>query len=167
MLFNLFLVVSVILALVVAAVVAVRCFGRESVNLGRVRIPLVKKMALSGERVLWKDSLLVAAWAVGMLLLTYGASLLYGGIFGDGVSWNSFCDAWQHYDVIHYLRLAELGYSGNVENGQHLTLVFFPLYPWLMRLLHFVIPNYALCGHMISSLPSKEKPSCSGSVTKP
>lgn len=152
MLLNLFLVISVVLTLIVIVVVAVRCFGRDTVKLGRFCIPLTKAIPLPGERVLRKDTLLVAVWSAGTLFLTYGISLLYGGIFGDGVSWDSFCGAWQHYDVIHYLRLAELGYSGNVENGQHLTLVFFPLYPWLMRLLHFIIPNYALCGHIISSL---------------
>lgn len=38
------------------------------------------------------------------------------------------------------------------ENGKPLFVVFFPLYPWLMRLFHLVIPNWAVCGHLVSSL---------------
>ncbi len=152
MLFNLFLVLCCIATAAVLAVLVIRCVGGKRLKFGQIRLSLAKPLALAGETVTKKDSAKVALWALGILFITYGASLLYSGIFKDGVSWQSFCNAWQHYDVIHYLRLAELGYFGNVENGQHLTLVFFPLYPWLMRLLHLLIPNYALCGHIISSL---------------
>ena len=38
----------------------------------------------------------------------------------------------------------------HTEDGKHLFLVFFPLYPWLMRLLHLVIPSWAVCGHLLS-----------------
>ena len=33
----------------------------------------------------------------------------------------------------HYINLAEQGYDGYVENGQHLFLVFYPAYVWLLR----------------------------------
>ncbi|NCE64604.1 hypothetical protein D1159_08390 [Pseudoflavonifractor sp. 524-17] len=59
---------------------------------------------------------------------------------------------WERWDGLHYVRLAELGYGGYVEDGQHLFLVFFPLYVWLIRLLGLVVPNTAAAGLAVSWL---------------
>ena len=56
---------------------------------------------------------------------------------------------WKRWDALHYVNLAELGYSGYMEDGKHLFLVFFPLYPWLMRL---VSANTMAAGLLISFL---------------
>ena len=46
------------------------------------------------------------------------------------------------WDGYHYLNLIENGYAGAIENGQHLFLVFFPLYVWIVRIftLGFINP---------------------------
>ena len=59
---------------------------------------------------------------------------------------------WIRWDAQHYLKLAELGYSGYTEGGQHLFLVFFPLYVWLVRALGLVLPDLTLCGLAVSWL---------------
>ena len=59
---------------------------------------------------------------------------------------------WKRWDALHYVNLAELGYSGYVEDGKHLFLVFFPLYPWLMRLVSAFTGHTMAAGLLISFL---------------
>lgn len=59
---------------------------------------------------------------------------------------------WKRWDALHYMNLAELGYSGYMEDGKHLFLVFFPLYPWLMRLVSALTGNTMAAGLLISFL---------------
>lgn len=148
----LFLIFFMLAVLTVVAVLIARCFGVRTLCLGPRRLALEKPLALEGERFSRRDGLQALLWGLASLCLAYGMSLMYCGIFKDGVSWAGFCRAWQQYDAVHYLGLAEHGYGGYTEGGVPYFLVFFPLYPWLMRLLHLLIPNYALCGHLISSL---------------
>ncbi|MFF8969170.1 glycosyltransferase family 39 protein [Streptomyces sp. NPDC014995] len=62
------------------------------------------------------------------------------------------------WDALWYTRVAELGYGYEVRlpNGDvHSNLAFFPLLPWLERLLHTVTPlSYADAGFMVSLLAS-------------
>jgi Mannosyltransferase (PIG-V) len=62
------------------------------------------------------------------------------------------------WDALWYTRVAELGYGYEVRlpNGDvHSNLAFFPLLPWLERLLHAVTPlSYADAGFAVSLLAS-------------
>ncbi|MEU9311387.1 glycosyltransferase family 39 protein [Streptomyces sp. NPDC048256] len=62
------------------------------------------------------------------------------------------------WDALWYTRVAELGYGFEVRlpNGDvHSNLAFFPLLPWLERLLHAVTPlSYADAGFVVSLLAS-------------
>jgi hypothetical protein len=62
------------------------------------------------------------------------------------------------WDALWYTRVAELGYGYEVRlpNGDvHSNLAFFPLLPWLERLLHAVSPlSYADAGFVVSLLAS-------------
>ncbi|MGW2744363.1 glycosyltransferase family 39 protein [Streptomyces sp. NPDC001450] len=62
------------------------------------------------------------------------------------------------WDSLWYTRVAELGYGYEVRlpNGDvHSNLAFFPLLPWLERLLHAVTPlSYADTGFVVSLLAS-------------
>lgn len=137
--------------LAVLGATAARCLGAERLGRGRRSLPLRLPLGPPGEGPRRWDSLRAAGWAVGALALAWLVSVLYVGIFGGGeVTAETVGAAWQRYDAIHYLRLASVGYQNNIEDGKHLTLVFFPLYPWLMRVLHLVIPSWAVCGHLLS-----------------
>ena len=57
---------------------------------------------------------------------------------------------WVRWDAWHYVNLVELGYSGYIEDGQHLFLVFFPLYVWLVRPVALVLGNTPLAGLLVS-----------------
>ncbi|MGW0944739.1 mannosyltransferase family protein [Streptomyces sp. NPDC002623] len=62
------------------------------------------------------------------------------------------------WDALWYTRVAELGYGYEVRlpNGDvHSNLAFFPLLPWLERLLHAVTPlSYADAGFVVSLVAS-------------
>ncbi|MGW0577299.1 mannosyltransferase family protein [Streptomyces sp. NPDC002920] len=62
------------------------------------------------------------------------------------------------WDALWYTRVAELGYGYEVRlpNGDvHSNLAFFPLLPWLERLLHAAAPlSYADAGFVVSLLAS-------------
>ena len=42
---------------------------------------------------------------------------------------------WHRWDALHYQKLAEFGYSAT--GALRPSMVFYPLYPWLIRFLHF------------------------------
>lgn len=134
----------------VLVLLAARLFGTEELSTGGRTLRLRKPLGLRGEPFSRRDGAAAAAWGLAALVLAYAACVLYCGIFKDGVSWDTFCRAWTQYDAWHYLGLAEQGYSGYLEDGKPLFVVFFPLYPWLIRLLHLAILDWALCGFLIS-----------------
>lgn len=52
------------------------------------------------------------------------------------------------YDCVHYLTIAKVGYNSEM------LYAFFPLYPILIKLLHFIIPSYEISGFLISNVAS-------------
>lgn len=96
-------------------------------------------------------ALKAALFALGYLAAVYAAAALYCAVTGGRVTWQGVFDAFRKADAAHYRNLAELGYRGYIENGQHLFLVFFPLYPWAVRALHVVIGNWDACAHLLSA----------------
>ena len=125
----------------VCLMVVLRCLGKE--------MPSIRQRGTTFDRIM---GIRAAAWGIGVLCAIYAVSLLYCAIWKDSISLEVFYKAWAHADAVHYRNLAEIGYRGLTENGRHLFLVFYPLYPWLVRLLHYLIPNYDLCGHLLSAL---------------
>ena len=110
-----------------------------------------KDLTFRGHSFRRQDRLYALLWGLGAVALAWGVSVLYCAIFGDGLSWSALWDAWKKYDGYHYLGLAEHGYAGYTEGGRPLFLVFFPLYPWLTRLVHLVIPHWQLAAQALSA----------------
>ncbi len=81
-----------------------------------------------------------------------GSLLLYDLLVGNGLGLGELPSLWARWDAPHYIKLVELGYTGYVENGQHLFLVFYPLYVWIVRIFRLLIPNTALAGMVVSFL---------------
>jgi hypothetical protein len=59
---------------------------------------------------------------------------------------------WNHWDAPHYLYLAEHGYQSAGEQRYFLT--FFPLFPWLVRLLALLGTTYLAGALAVSTLAS-------------
>ncbi|MFF4119759.1 mannosyltransferase family protein [Streptomyces sp. NPDC001714] len=85
-----------------------------------------------------------------------GLVVLAGWSAGRGKSAYTLLTA--RWDSLWYTRVAELGYGYEVRlpNGDvHSNLAFFPLLPWLERLLHALAPlSYADAGFTVSLLAS-------------
>lgn len=95
----------------------------------------------------------IIAAAVGARLAVYLFSacvLVMFGQYTKPLTFSEFLGAWTRWDSPHYIDVARYGYRGAIEDGKHLFLVFYPLLPWLLRLLHIVIDDYRLCGILLS-----------------
>lgn len=60
-------------------------------------------------------------------------------------------ELWNKWDTGHYLNIAENGY-GNPGSGRGVLIVFFPLYPYLIKALSTIIQSYMLSALIISNL---------------
>lgn len=82
--------------------------------------------------------------------LVLGAAVLSIGVLFDQTgTWQTL---WNRWDATHYLRLAKNGYVA-VGEGRN-SLVFYPLYPWLVRGVAFVCRNYFAAALVVSGLAS-------------
>lgn len=60
---------------------------------------------------------------------------------------------WNRWDAVHYLGLAENGYTRPGESG-HNSLVFYPLYPWLTRIAAVFTRDYLAGAFVVSGVAS-------------
>ncbi len=58
---------------------------------------------------------------------------------------------WNRWDAVNYLRLAQNGYS---NDDARWLMVFYPLYPWLIRFLSVFTRNYLVSAILISAVAS-------------
>lgn len=59
-------------------------------------------------------------------------------------------DSFTRWDGRHYINLIEKGYTGYIEDGRHLFLVFYPLYVWVSRIVRLIVPNTIIAGLAVS-----------------
>ena len=69
----------------------------------------------------------------------------------EGFTGYSWLNLWGHWDTGWYLNIAQNGYTAKLI-AQQTNIVFFPLYPLLMRFLGFFTGNYYVAGIIISNL---------------
>lgn len=86
------------------------------------------------------------------LAAALGSLILYNNLAETTVGLAELPELWCRWDAPHYVKLAELGYGGYLENGQPLFLVFFPLYVWLTRAVAALFGYTALAGMAVSFL---------------
>lgn len=77
------------------------------------------------------------------------AVLSVGTLFDQKESWQTL---WGRWDATHYLRLAEHGYTATGDG--RFSIVFYPLYPWLVRGVAFVSRNYFAATLLVSGVAS-------------
>src|SRR5580765_417507 len=61
-------------------------------------------------------------------------------------------EVWNRWDSLNYQKLAEFGYSASGELKP--LLVFYPLYPWTVRLFALVFRDYLVSAFIVSTLAS-------------
>ncbi len=59
---------------------------------------------------------------------------------------------WNRWDALHYLSLAENGYTA--EGPGRFSIVFYPLYPWLVRATAWLTGHYLAAAFVVSGVAS-------------
>lgn len=119
------------------------------------RIDWREILSILGLFTAWRLIIWVIAFlAKGRLDLTSDPA--YSWSTDTGQAWldkiPSYLQYWARWDSGWYLSIAEKGYHWTAP-GEWSSVVFFPLYPQLIRLFSFVTNNqYALAGVIVSSL---------------
>lgn len=124
-----------------------RWLGRAGVPVPLAAKGLAAKGCMPDSRECVKVFTVTFGFRIFIFLLVGLAAcfILYPGSGPDAFLW-----IWKRWDGLHYVNLAELGYSGYVEDGKNLFLVFFPLYPWLMRVVSLITGNTMAAGLLLS-----------------
>lgn len=84
--------------------------------------------------------------AIKVLLLTFGVQ----AVASRSMSHRGWLDIWNNWDATHYLQLAAHGYAA--VGDSRVSLVFFPLYPLLVRLTAFLVRDYQVAALVVSGL---------------
>jgi len=85
---------------------------------------------------------------VKLLLFVYAAQC----VIAAGESYDGWMEIWQRWDAIHYLQLAEDGYSAIGDD--RVLLAFFPLFPWLVRGVEFFLRDFLAAAFVVSGVAS-------------
>jgi Mannosyltransferase (PIG-V) len=98
-----------------------------------------------------KEDWIVVGWvvAIKLLLFAFGAT-------SYAVLWDKYIarphqwfEIWDQWDFGYYQKIAELGYSGT--DG---STAFYPLFPWLVRLVAHFSKDYLAAGLIVSGIAS-------------
>ncbi len=85
---------------------------------------------------------------IKVLVLTFGVQAVASMTMNHG----GWLEIWNRWDAMHYLRLAETGYAATGE--ARVSLVFFPLYPWLVRICAWAVRDYQVAAFVVSGFAS-------------
>jgi hypothetical protein len=107
----------------------------------------------------------VAAWArslewdlVGRMLALKALVLFFGWqayqVLSNQTSatWRGRLEIWNRWDALHYLALSQHGYTATGERA--IQIAFFPLYPWLTRLVAFFLSDHLVSAFVVSAVCS-------------
>ena len=87
--------------------------------------------------------------AIKVLLFSFGAmsyAVLWDNYITNPYQWFGIWDQW---DFGYYQEIAQFGYSGT--DG---SIAFYPLFPWLVRLVACVSRSYLAAGFIVSGIAS-------------
>ncbi|MFL6526853.1 MAG: glycosyltransferase family 39 protein [Chthoniobacterales bacterium] len=115
--------------------------------------PLASAKALSRwQQLLRSDDARIVAMVLSLkLLLFLFVAISYYAFANQRIHGAlGWLQIWDRWDALHYLRLAQHGYTAKDK----LLLVFYPLYPWLVRAAHFIFRNYLFSGFVVSTVAS-------------
>ncbi|MGN0107579.1 MAG: glycosyltransferase family 39 protein [Hominilimicola sp.] len=141
-----------------AAVWLIRFIGEAGFRLPGSRalsfITANKACSPSEEKTTTREYLYIFLGAVIFRIIILLLGWLACGIFSEKNIPNfiDYLEKWNIWDGPHYLEIAANGYSHHIEEGQYLMLVFFPLFPLITRIFHYIIPNYTVAAITVSTL---------------
>jgi hypothetical protein len=65
---------------------------------------------------------------------------------------SGWLEIWNRWDALNYQKLAQFGYGANGELKP--LLVFYPLFPWSVRLFTFITRDYLISAFIVSTIAS-------------
>ncbi|MEO5721583.1 MAG: hypothetical protein ABIR71_08950 [Chthoniobacterales bacterium] len=83
------------------------------------------------------------------VLILFFAALSMRTLFDRTDNW---MEIWNRWDAKHYLSLAEHGYTAEGEG--RFSIVFYPLYPWLIRAVSFLSGSYIAAAFIVTGVAS-------------
>ena len=100
------------------------------------------------------DRLQIIAVVIGIkgILLVFGGQVFQALADQKLATFVEWLNIWHRWDAVHYRKLAEVGYSGAGEMRP--LMVFYPLFPWMIRFLTYLTDNYVLSTFLISTVAS-------------
>ena len=108
-------------------------------------------VALPATRLRWSRADSETALLVLILkgLVLFLAALGIQTLFDQKETWATL---WTRWDASHYLSLAKDGYTATGDG--RFSIVFYPLYPWLVRAVAFVCRSYFAAALLVSGVAS-------------
>ena len=137
----------------VPVLLIVSVYGIECLQKSTVLSALKKHIASFTERHPAETKIFCTA--ICFRIVFYLISVVVMAVMGDysgGITFSDFLEVWKRWDSQHYLNIAENGYAGAIENGEHIFLVFYPLLPWLLRCLAVFFHDMRFCGILLSTI---------------
>jgi Gpi18-like mannosyltransferase len=95
----------------------------------------------------WADTETAILVLVLKVLILGVAVLSVGTLFDQKETWETL---WTRWDATHYLNLAKNGYVAKGEG--RFSIVFYPLYPWLVRAAFIFCRSYFAAALLVSAL---------------
>lgn len=89
--------------------------------------------------------------AVILTVWTFALAYVAYAVIEDKNS-GSVISIWDVWDTQHYLKIAHYGYTSSTADKRNLLIVFFPLYPYFIKIFALVFKNYLLSALIVSNL---------------
>jgi Gpi18-like mannosyltransferase len=92
-------------------------------------------------------SLIAVISVIGTFLIAYVSYVILQDKYPDSV-----ISIWNVWDTHHYIAIAQHGYTSSTVDERYLQIVFFPLYPYAVKIFSFVFREYVLSALLVSNL---------------
>lgn len=92
-------------------------------------------------------SLIAVISIIGTFIIAYAAYVLLQDKYPD-----SIISIWNVWDTHHYIAIAQYGYTSSTVDERNLQIVFFPLYPYTVRIFSLIFRDYILSALLVSNL---------------
>lgn len=108
-----------------------------------------KRFTLKPVQKTYLQRAVLLAMVIRIMLLAVGYLVDRGIMMHSAPFWDqTLHNIFHNWDALHYIKLAEEGYQYLGEDNY--ILAFFPLYPYLVKSAHFLIPHYLLAALVVS-----------------
>ncbi|PYI56235.1 hypothetical protein [Paenibacillus flagellatus] len=112
------------------------------------RLPLTPAGTRVPSSEVWRGVIVLFAVTRAIVFI---AGFAFAALIGEWKPslYDTFVSYWREYDTYHYLSIAGTGYHADGDSA--ITIAFYPLYPALIRLVGFLVPDLFAAGLIVSN----------------